>query len=291
MELFGTLMRVGTTIETARVLGISQASVSAQLKRLEGRIGFRLFHRTGNRLEPTAEAHRLFEEAAPIFATHTQIRSRLVQLAAQAGAPVSVSATPAVVEGWLAPRLASAGFRDWRNRLHLRVTEPEVDVRRGLADLGLMMAVPPKAEFVSYRPMRVPLYAVMRRDCPLAGRDALSVSDLGNHALVCYNPATSPMGLVIQDTFKAAGIRYDPACVVPFSSTVCTLVEACGGIGIIDALTVGRLTSRALVTARLVDAPEIGVALFHRREPLSAPVQDLLHHLLDDGSVVESSGG
>jgi len=67
LELFGTLMRVGTTIETARLLGISQPSVSGQLKRLESRLGFSLFHRTGNRLEPTREANELFALSMPIF--------------------------------------------------------------------------------------------------------------------------------------------------------------------------------------------------------------------------------
>lgn len=77
LELFGTLMRVGTTTETARLLGISQPAVSGQLKRLEGRLGMSLFHRTGNRLEPTREANELFAMAMPIFSTHATIRSKL----------------------------------------------------------------------------------------------------------------------------------------------------------------------------------------------------------------------
>jgi len=48
IELFGTLMRVGTTIETARVLGLSQPAISDRLKRLESRLGFLLFQRRGN---------------------------------------------------------------------------------------------------------------------------------------------------------------------------------------------------------------------------------------------------
>jgi DNA-binding transcriptional LysR family regulator len=80
MELFGTLMRVGTTTETARLLGISQPGVSGQLKRLESRLGISLFHRTGNRLEPTREANELFAMAMPIFSTHSQVRARLPSL-------------------------------------------------------------------------------------------------------------------------------------------------------------------------------------------------------------------
>ena len=77
LELFGTLMRVGTTIETARVLGISQPGVSAQIRRLEAQLGFALFRRKGNRLEPTAEADQLMAAAAPAFAAQAALNLRI----------------------------------------------------------------------------------------------------------------------------------------------------------------------------------------------------------------------
>lgn len=281
LELFGTLMRVGTTIETARVLRMSQPSVSGHLKRMEARIGFSLFHRLGNRLEPTAEAHQLFAEAAPIFATHTQIRGRLGELSVQALRPVAISATPAIVEGYLAKALQNAGYGDWRKRLHLRVTEPEIDVRTGWADMGFQMAVPPKAEFQTEELARIPMHAVFRRSSPLISKKSLSLSDISGIPLVCYNPGSSPMGTAIRDAFDDHGLSYDPHCIVPFSSTVCDLVEACGGVGIIDELTVSRLVSPNLVTRSLMDIPPIALMAFYRRhEPLRAAVHDLLETLL-----------
>ncbi|MDN5786800.1 LysR family transcriptional regulator [Pseudorhodobacter sp.] len=281
IELFGTLMRVGTTIETARVLGISQAGVSAQLKRMESHIGFRLFHRNGNRLQPTAEAHRLFQETTPIFTAYAQVVGLLDDLAIKAEAPVSVSATPAVVEGFLAPHLGAAGFTDWRKRLRLLVTDPESDVRNGFADLGIQMAVPPKIEFHSYRLTPVPMYAVCGKNSPLASCSSLKIADIHNRHLVAYNPVISPMGQAICDAFQSQGKPYDPACIVPFTSTVCQMVEACGGVGIIDELTVKHLRQSSLVTIPVSDIPPIRIVVFHRREPLSAAVQDLLHCLID----------
>ncbi|WP_102961468.1 LysR family transcriptional regulator [Mangrovicella endophytica] len=281
LELFGTLMRVGTTIETARVLHMSQPSVSGHLKRLEARIGFSLFHRSGNRLEPTAEAHQLFAEAGPIFATHTQIRGRLGELSVQAVRPVAVSATPAVVEGYLGPLLQGAGYRDWEKRLHLRVTEPEIDVRTGWADIGLQMAIPPKAEFHTEELARIPMHAVFRRHPKLEGRQSLCLADVAGLPMVGYNPGSSPMGAVIRDAFEGQGLLYDPSCIVPFSSTVCSLVESCGGVGIIDELTASRLRSPALVTRPIGDCPTLGLMVFYRRnEPLRAAVHDLLEALV-----------
>ncbi|MGX5666754.1 LysR family transcriptional regulator [Rhizobium daejeonense] len=277
LELFGTLMRVGTTIETAAVLGISQPSVSAQIKRIEARLRLTLFQRVGNRLEPTAEAHSLFAQAAPIFTTQAEIRSRIEGLASAARAPVTISATPAIVEGFLAERLATAGYDNWRKHLRLWVTEPESDVRSGRADIGLQMAVPAKADFHAETLMDVALGAVMRPDHPLASKDRLSVTDIAAEPLVSYDPAWSPMGAVIQQAFRAKGLKYNLSCEAPFCSTVCHLVEACGGVGVIDALTAGRLTSPALVWKPLGNVPTVPLIVFHRRkEPLRSAVLSLL---------------
>ncbi|MCM2397445.1 LysR family transcriptional regulator [Rhizobium sp. S95] len=277
LELFGTLMRVGTTIETAAVLGISQPGVSAQIKRIEARLRLTLFQRVGNRLEPTAEAHALFAQAAPIFTTQAEIRSRIEELASAARAPVTISATPAIVEGFLAERLATAGYDNWRKHLRLWVTEPETDVRSGRADIGLQMAVPAKADFHAETLMEVALGAVMRRDHPLASKDRLSITDIAAEPLVSYDPAWSPMGAVIQQAFRAKGLKYNLSCEAPFCSTVCHLVEACGGVGVIDALTAGRLTSPALVWKPLGNVPTVPLIVFHRRkEPLRSAVLSLL---------------
>ena len=277
LELFGTLMRVGTTIETAAVLGISQPSVSAQIKRIEARLRLTLFQRVGNRLEPTAEAHALFSQAAPIFATQAEIRSRIEGLASAARAPVTISATPAIVGGFLAERLATSGYDNWRKHLRLWVTEPETDVRSGRADIGLQMAVPAKADFHAETLMDVALGAVMRRDHALASKDRLSVTDIAAEPLVSYDPAWSPMGAVIQQAFRAKGLKYNLSCEAPFCSTVCHLVEACGGVGVIDALTAGRLNSPALVWKPLGNVPTVPLIVFHRRkEPLRSAVLSLL---------------
>ncbi len=277
LELFGTLMRVGTTIETARLLGISQPSVSGQLKRLESRLGFSLFHRTGNRLEPTREANELFALSMPIFTTHTLVRSELSTLRHRASRPVAVSATPALVESFIGPVLLKAGYRNWRQRLLLKVHTPEEDLRKEEADIGLQMALPPKAEFHSYIVGQTPLVAVIQSDHPLARLKSLTCAIIAKHPLVCYNADWSPMGGTIRTAFAAQGLNYDPVCVVPFCGTVCSLVRACGGVGVVDAMTAQDYAMQGLVSLPIDDMPEVSIVAFHRRnEPLRASVQDFL---------------
>ncbi|MDP0927629.1 LysR family transcriptional regulator [Paracoccus onubensis] len=281
LELFGTLMRVGTTTETARLLGISQPAVSGQLKRLEGRLGMSLFHRTGNRLEPTHEANELFAMAVPIFNTHATIRSRLPTLRDLAEKPVAISATPALVESFLGAVLIRAGYRDWKKRIIMRVHSPEDDLRSGEADIGLQMALPPKAEFQAHALGKIPLVALLPEDHPLAREPELTCAVIAANPLVCYSPDWSPMGNSIRNAFVAQGLSYDPACVVPFCANVCSMVRVCGGVGIVDAMTARDYVMRGLVSRPIPDLPDVSIIAFHRRhEPMRAPVQDLLSALL-----------
>lgn len=281
MELFGTLMRVGTTTETARLLGISQPGVSAQLKRLESKLGIPLFHRAGNRLEPTREAREIFSLAGPIFTTHSQVRAKLPSLRDHASRPAVISATPALVEGFLGPLLVKAGYANWKKRLDLRIHAPEEDLRNGVADLGLQMALPPKAEFQAHMVGRSSLVAIMGKNHPLARAKQLKCKAIAAHPLVCYDADWSPMGAHIRAAFKARDLHYDPVCTAPYCANVCALVRACGGVGIVDAMTAKNLATPGLTWRPISDLSDISIIAFYRRnEPLSATVMDLLNHLL-----------
>ncbi|MEY8839006.1 LysR family transcriptional regulator [Cribrihabitans sp. XS_ASV171] len=277
LELFGTLMRVGTTIETARVLGISQPGVSAQIKRLETRLGFDLFHRTGNKLQPTAEALALFEEAAPIFSNHLSVLKRVETLRTSATSPLSISATPAVVEGFLAGHLKQAGYDGWPARLRVRVSEPEEDVRNGRADLGIQMAVPPRTHFQAFLLAQIALVAVVRSDDPLVDEKSLRLEQLASRKLISYDPDWSPMGATIERSFRARGLPFDMVCEVPFCSTVCPLVEACGGVGIVDEFTGSREKNGTLRVIPINDIAPISLIAFHRRND---PLRTVAHELL-----------
>jgi len=286
IEVFGTLMRVGSTIETARVLRLSQPAISDRLKRLEARLGFLLFQRKGNRLEPTAEALDLYSKTDSIFEAQKEIRDRIEAIRGEQQRPVTISATPALVEGFLAPRLARAGYRGWAQSLRLWVGDPEDDVRKGRADIGMLMAVPPRADLVEQTLSKVALMAVFAPDNPLGRKAELSLSDIAAHPLVGFDPDWSPMGAVIRKAFQSQGLSYRLACQVPYSSTVCHMVAACGGVGIIDAMTADSPLTTSLAVRPLLHVPLLALRAFHRRDtPLRASAQKILMALCDTTDV------
>lgn len=85
------------------------------------------------------------------------------------------------------------------------------------------------------------------------------------------------MGGTIRRAFQSHGMAYDPDCVVPFCANVCSLVRACGGVGIVDEMTARDYSMRGLVSRPIIDMPKVAIMAFHRRnEPVRAPVQELL---------------
>jgi LysR family transcriptional regulator, transcriptional activator of nhaA len=69
----------GKVTEAAKRLKISQPSLSAQLKVLEGAFGFNLFFKNGRSIELTVEGHRIFHYARRMFEVAEDLRAALVQ--------------------------------------------------------------------------------------------------------------------------------------------------------------------------------------------------------------------
>ena len=261
----------------------SQPGVSAQLKRLEERVGVVLFHRTGKRLSPTKEAEEIYALSKPIFDAHAKIRGRLPALRSRRTEPPVLSVTPALVDGFLGSILRRAGYRDWKKSLKLLIHAPEEDLRNQVADIGLQMAAPPKAEFKTHIVGQTSLVAVMQADHPLAKARELVLEEIAKHPLVCYDPDWSPMGAHIRSAFRDCNVDYEPVCTTPFCADVCSLVRDCGGVGIVDEMTARRAADQNLRWLPIRDITEISIVAFYRRnESFSAGVYDLLSAILEE---------
>lgn len=68
IEVFYAVYQAGSVSGAARVLHVSQPSVSKVLRHAESRIGFTLFRLVKGRLVPTEDAHILFNEARELHA-------------------------------------------------------------------------------------------------------------------------------------------------------------------------------------------------------------------------------
>ena len=76
-EILRAMITTGTTVAASQRLAVSQSTVSRALSTLEERVGYTLFTRDSNRLQPTAEALRLNASLDGLFNVLSDIEGRI----------------------------------------------------------------------------------------------------------------------------------------------------------------------------------------------------------------------
>ena len=76
-EILRAMIATGTTVAASHRLAVSQSTVSRALSTLEERLGYTLFTRDANRLQPTAEALRLNTSLDSLFNVLSDIEGRI----------------------------------------------------------------------------------------------------------------------------------------------------------------------------------------------------------------------
>lgn len=172
-------------------LYVAQQAISREIRRLEDRMGTRLFVRTTRRVTLTADGERLLSRARDLIALHDRIVDEL-------GSPSRPIVLDLLSEGRLTgPRIleatrANAPEREFRGRYGhgvgaaLRLLQTgELDVALGRADWrGHRLPATIAAKRVRWEPLGVLLPAIH----PLAGLDAIPVDALAGSE-IDVNPA------------------------------------------------------------------------------------------------------
>jgi DNA-binding transcriptional LysR family regulator len=153
LELYVTLTAVGesrTLLEAARKLGVSQATVSLRLKRLQSQHGYLLFEYQGKRLVITPRGQELLSLVSKVFEDlPSQLQRFHLEKDLEVFQPIRVGARLEVYDK-IVPHLKI------KAPLDLRLMN-SLEVNRGLVDLTIDAAIthqrPMSTQFIS-----VPLY-------------------------------------------------------------------------------------------------------------------------------------
>lgn len=178
VRTFVTIAEVGGMTRASERLLRSQSAISLQLKRLEARIGHRLFDRTPRSLRLTLEGERLLPEARALLALHDSILQRNVDAPVEGvirlGTPEDFATThlPLVLSRFARnhPRLTLEVTCDLTLNLLDRFREGEFDIVLAKREIGRTSD--------GVRVWREPLVWVAAEDfiLPLEGRLPLVVS-------------------------------------------------------------------------------------------------------------------
>jgi DNA-binding transcriptional LysR family regulator len=280
IEVFHAIMQVGTISGAAQVLHISQPAVTKVLQHCELQLGMPLFERVRGKLYPKPEAHRLFAETEKLNRDLQGIRRLAASLKHSNVETIRLVSTPTIAVSVL-PQAMSAwrrSFADTRCELATHHTSEIVNtLRLGEADLGLSLQ-DPRHPGILAEPIAQGVMTVIAPPgrWPGAGADEpLGAAGLEGE-LIGYAD-NDPLGELVVAACEAQGIQPRFHTVVQTYQIARSLVEAGGGMAVVDPFTAasgrGRLQSRPW-------APAIPIQLY-LLTPAHAPLSHGARQLAD----------
>ena len=181
----------GSITVAARVVHVTQPSLSRQLRHLERNLGITLFSRRNSRLTLTAAGRQFLPVARDLIARADAARDAAAALAAGRMRTITIAAPGSTLSDVLAPFFATLGPTDplpavWEEIPHNIYSA----LLRG-ADLVIGTTPPPRE--LGSRPLaELPVLAYVRTDHRWADRSSISLAELAAEDLLVLNPDFHP---------------------------------------------------------------------------------------------------
>jgi len=141
LAMFAKVAEERSFAGAARVMGVSVATVSRAVTRLEDRLGGRLFNRTSRRLALTDYGRALAERASKIYAEAEEAEDRAREVSSRPRGLVKLAAPLSFGARWVAPMLP-AFFRRYPDiAVDLHLTDAQTDLIGDGFDAAVRIAV------------------------------------------------------------------------------------------------------------------------------------------------------
>ncbi len=213
-------------------------TLQRQVEALEKRLGFLLFHRTGEGLVPTAEGEQILAEAQRIEQILAQILRVGQSLHQDAAGEVVLATTEGLGTFWIAPRLGEFNRRNPKITIRLNSSMSLVDMRQYGVDLALQVVEPVLPDIKRVKLARLhmvlgasPAYIEKR------GRPK-TVAELADHTFVFHSHPQWTDRRLIEEAVKGT-LSQKQYVVMRSSAAHLVAMEQGSGIGFIPSYGFG----------------------------------------------------
>ncbi|SAI57677.1 LysR family transcriptional regulator [Bordetella ansorpii] len=251
MRHFLEVVRTGSIAQAAQQLHVAPSAVSRQIAKLESMVGSPLFERLprGMRLSDAGRQLSAYASASALEAERvlTSIRQRSVL----GDVTVRIASTEGFSQQFLSESMARFKRLHPEVRFHMHVGHGQEVGRRvaeGVSHIGIRYSIAVDQRLHTRTLCAAPVYAIMCRKHPLAGRKSVDVRQLVEYPLALGDTDTTVRQLF--DTCCAnAGLHIEPSYVSNYSVAFLPLLPG----NSIVALS-GYLVVRGLPYARQLAA-------------------------------------
>jgi DNA-binding transcriptional LysR family regulator len=238
IEVFHAIYTSGSMTNAAKLLHVSQPSVSKVLAHAEQQLGYALFDRVKGKLVATPEADRLFGLVSNVFEHVERLRHVSENLRASSAGKIRIAATPAFgVE--LLPAAVSSYLRKYSDTVFEIETLHHDEIAAALLDsridIGLAFDSVPvpglaadsltKAEFVIITPPDIDL-----------GGDRISIEALADLPFIGLS-SRGPLGQLLTTYLENSDVRLNMTVLTETYHIAKALVAKGSGVSIVDSIT------------------------------------------------------
>lgn len=273
---FHKVAAAGSFTHAARMSGVSQPTLSGQVRALEKTVGKRLFERTGRRVRMTLAGEALFAATSRLADAIGTVERVLDGSEGERTGVLRVSADSAVhVLPVLGHMKKAAGELNFSLRIN-NSSEVTAQVLNEEVDVGVMARATSDARLSSAKIRQDRLVLLVSRRDALAARKRIKLADFAGREIVVRERGSITRE-VMERHLEAARIRTGQVFDVATREAVREAVAAGFGAGVVFASEAGndsRLTTLAIQGADLSVAEYAICRAERRRVPLIAQFFD-----------------
>ena len=264
LVILAVIARERSFTRAAALLGVSQPSVSARIRRLEERLGEPVFERLGRgvRLTPTGEALRPAAERALALAHEAD--DLWTGLGAHSRGFVRLAASTTIA-GYVLPA-AVARFRRQHPDVDLEIqvgntAHVSADVEAGELAWGLVEGPVDTTRLAARTFLDDEMILVVPARHPWARRRQIEPKELETDEFLARE-AGSGTGAIYEAVLAAEGVRLRPRIRIAHSRAIVAAVAAGAGVAIVSALV-----ARPFIDSKRI--ARVAIAGVHIRRPFS----------------------
>ena len=288
IEVFHAVYNCGSMTGAAKLLNVSQPSISKVLAHAEQQLGFPLFDRHKGKIVPTREAERLIDHVNHANRNINELRRVSRNLGSAESGVIRIAVTPALGIDIIPAAIASY-LEQHPDTMFEIETLHQHQVVRALRELRIDFGIvfnPPATQGIKIDHLATAEFVAISNGTSGSGNQTkMKLEELNGKRFVNLN-TRSPLGQLLETRFESSNIKLRSIANVETYQTAKALVANGAGMALIDEIT-ARSTGHDSVIARYLEPPlQFEVSILHTvSDPLSIITQRFIDHLKTEFNV------
>ncbi|MGO4545732.1 LysR family transcriptional regulator [Paenibacillus sp. 2TAB23] len=253
LEYFKALCKELHFTRASERLGVTQPTLSHQIKALEDELGVQLFDRIGKKTMVTEAGAILLKHCDHIFQSMASAKGEMEELQTLKRGCLSIGALPGELNSLVSA--ATIQFHKQFPDIQLKVWGTDDVMERVVHnELDVALTILP---VIDERIVSVPLYEeelflTLSHEHPLAALETVRLEDISQEPFILF-PKTYKCREQTDTAFKAVGIVLNPIVETDAIETIFSLIQAKAGVSILSKTLMSIHKSDAIKTVKIIN--------------------------------------